>query len=133
MRTGKLSSSSKPSSRAEQSRRLPVPHRQRRRPGAPSNGGAPVPIQHDGLRGDGWAGGICRASCQRYCGDRLVIIYRSFDSRCFYGVFTVFRRWDPRWDPCVFAPIPADPAGFFGAGIRIPPKLGAGIMIPAGR
>ena len=49
------------------------------------------------------------------------------------AVFIVFRRWDPRWDPCIFASIPADPAGFFGARIRIPPKLGAGIMIPAGR
>ena len=64
--------------------------------------------------------------------DELVLIYGLF-SRCFHGVFTVFCRWDPCWDPCVFAPIPADPAGFLGAGIRIPPKLGAVTMIPAGR
>ena len=47
-------------------------------------------------------------------------------------VFTVFCHWDPHWDPCIFASIPADPASFFGARIRIPPKLGAGVMIPAG-
>ena len=62
-------------------------------------------------RGDGGAGGICRPSCWRYCGDGLVITHRSFR-----GVFTVFGRWDPRWDPCVFAPIPADPAGFLAPG-----------------
>ena len=49
------------------------------------------------------------------------------------AVFTVFHHWDPHWDPCIYASIQADPTSFFGARIWIPPKLGAGIMIPAGQ
>ena len=50
------------------------------------------------------------------------------------AVFTVFRRWDPRWDPCVLPLIRADPGTFPVAGIWIRANFGAGIRshLPAG-
>ena len=52
----------------------------------------------------------------------------------FYGVLTVFCRWDPRWDPCVLPLIRADPGTFPVAGIWIRANSGAGIRshLPAG-
>ena len=55
-------------------------------------------------------------------------------ARCFDGVFGLFARSDPRWDPCILAPIRADPGTFSVAGIRIRANFGARIRshLPAG-
>jgi hypothetical protein len=55
-------------------------------------------------------------------------------ARCFGGVFGLFVRSDPRWDPCILAPVRADPGTFSVAGIRIRANFGARIRshLPAG-
>ena len=55
-------------------------------------------------------------------------------ARCFDGVFGLFARSDPRWDPCILAPIRADPGTFSVAGVRIRANFGPRIRshLPAG-